>query len=236
MATTKTASPKPPSVTTSPDEKTRPAPKRKTAGPATKQPGAAKKKSAGRGIAEVPKRGAKAGKDVKAVAPEGSTKSGRSMGHKMAVRNSPIHGRGVYATANIRKGERVMEYRGTLISWKAADERPPSDPNDPHHTFLFSLSDGKRVIDASQGGNDARWINHSCAPNCETEESESGRVYIEALRDIGRGEELNYDYCLVIDEKLTKKLKQQYECRCGADKCRGTMLAVPKKKKKKKTR
>jgi len=153
---------------------------------------------------------------------------------KIEVRNSPIHGRGVYAARSIAKGERVMEYRGEIISWKEADERPPSDPNDPHHTFLFSLDDGKRVIDASQNGNDARWINHSCDPNCETEESESGRVYIEALRDIARGEELNYDYCLIIEEKLTKKLKRQYLCLCGAAQCRGTMLAVPKKKKQKK--
>ncbi len=153
---------------------------------------------------------------------------------KVVVRNSPIHGRGMYATADIAKGERIIEYRGTIISWKAADERPPSDPNDPNHTFLFSLSDGKRVIDASQDGNDARWINHSCEPNCETEESDSGRVYIEAIRDIAAGEELNYDYCLIVDEKITRKLRLQYECRCGAAKCRGTMLALPKKKKRKK--
>jgi SET domain-containing protein len=90
------------------------------------------------------------------------------------------------------------------------------------------------VIDANVGGNEARWINHSCDPNCETEESEDGRVFIEALRDIARGEELHYDYCLIVDEKLTKKLKKQYLCLCGAENCRGTMLATPKKKKKKK--
>ncbi len=149
------------------------------------------------------------------------------------MRNSPIHGRGVYAARAIAKGERVIEYRGRIISWKEADSLPSSDPDDPHHTFLFSLEDGKRVIDASRDGNDARWINHSCDPNCETEETESGRVFIEALRDIRRGEELNYDYCLIIDDKITKKLKRQYECRCGAADCRGTMLAAPKKKKKK---
>ena len=152
---------------------------------------------------------------------------------KFVVRNSPIHGRGVYAARALKKGERIVEYVGEMISWKEADRRPPSDPNDPNHTFLFSLDDGKRVIDASVGGNDARWINHSCDPNCETEETESGRVYIEALRDIRRGEELNYDYCLIIEDKITKKLRRQYECRCGAASCRGTMLAVPKKRKKK---
>jgi len=152
---------------------------------------------------------------------------------KFVVRNSPIHGRGVYAARPIRAGERIIEYTGELISWKEADRRPPSDPDDPHHTFLFSLDDGKRVIDANVGGNSARWINHSCDPNCETEETDSGRVYIEALRDIRPGEELHYDYCLIIDGKITKKLERQYRCLCGAPKCRGTMLAKKKKKKKK---
>lgn len=154
-------------------------------------------------------------------------------GPKLVVRNSSIHGRGVYAARPIRAGERIIEYKGELISWKEADRRPPSDPDDPHHTFLFSLDDGKHVIDANVGGNSARWINHSCDPNCETEETDSGRVYIEALRNIRPGEELNYDYCLVIDGKITKKLKRQYRCLCGAEKCRGTMLAKKKKKKKK---
>jgi len=186
---------------------------------------------------DAPRKGVATKAALRKVAPRKSAakKAARGAG-KIEVRNSPIHGRGVYAARAIAKGERVMEYRGEIISWKEADERPPSDPNDPHHTFLFSLDDGKRVIDASQSGNDARWINHSCDPNCETEESESGRVYIEALRDIARGEELNYDYCLIIEEKLTKKLQRQYLCLCGAAKCRGTMLAVPKKKKKKKNR
>ena len=153
-------------------------------------------------------------------------------GPKFVVRNSPIHGRGVYAARPIRAGERIIEYTGELISWKEADRRPPSDPDDPHHTFLFSLGDGKRVIDANVGGNSARWINHSCDPNCETEETDSGRVYIEALRDIRRGEELHYDYCLIIDGKITKKLKRKYRCLCGAPQCRGTMLAKKKKRKK----
>ncbi len=147
---------------------------------------------------------------------------------KIMVRDSGIHGRGVYAAREIHAGERIIEYRGEVISWKEADRRPPSDPDDPSHTFFFSLSDGKRVIDGSIGGNSSRWINHSCAPNCETTETESGRVYVEALRDIHAGEELVYDYCLIIDEKITKKLKKQYRCLCGAPDCRGTMLAKKK--------
>jgi len=152
-----------------------------------------------------------------------------SVRRKIVVMSSAIHGRGVYAARPIRKGERIIEYKGELVSWSEADRRPPSDPKDPNHTFLFALSDGKRVIDAAVGGNAARWINHSCAPNCETEETDDGRVYIEAIRAIGRGEELFYDYGLVLDERITPTLKRQYECRCGARRCRGTMLALRKR-------
>ena len=149
---------------------------------------------------------------------------------RILVKNSRVHGRGVYAARKLKKGERVVEYRGERISWKEADRRPSSDPDDPHHTFFFSLSDAKTVIDAAVGGNIARWINHSCAPNCESDETEDGRVFIEAVRDIRAGEELNYDYGLILEERLTPTLKKQYECRCGAKDCRGTMLA-PKKRK-----
>jgi SET domain-containing protein len=124
---------------------------------------------------------------------------------RIVIRNSKVHGRGVYAGRKFKAGERIIEYRGERITWKEADRRPPSDPADPNHTFFFSLSDGKTVIDAAAGGNAARWINHSCEPNCETEEDD-GHVYIEALRDIRAGEELNYDYGLVI-ERITPALR-----------------------------
>ncbi|MFN9030107.1 MAG: SET domain-containing protein [Betaproteobacteria bacterium] len=150
---------------------------------------------------------------------------------KIIVRNSKVHGRGVYAARDLKKGERIVEYKGERITWKEADRRPPSDPDDPHHTFFFSLSDGKTVIDAAVGGNAARYINHSCAPNCETEEDEQGqRVFVQTLRAIKAGEELNYDYGLLIDERLTPTLRKQYECRCGAKTCRGTMLALKRRK------
>lgn len=151
---------------------------------------------------------------------------------RIVIRNSKVHGRGVYAARAIKAGERIVEYRGERISWREADRRPPSDPDDPNHTFFFSLSDGKTVIDASVGGNVARYINHACDPNCESEESDDGRVYIEAVRDIKAGEELNYDYGLIVDERLTPKLKKEHECRCGSPKCRGTMLALKPRKKK----
>jgi len=140
-----------------------------------------------------------------------------------SVRNSAIHGRGVFATRTIRKGTVIIEYRGRRITWDAAIEQPDSDPSNPTHTFFFSLSDG-RVIDAGRRGNAARWINHSCAPNCATFEDDDGRVFIESRRTIHAGDELTYDYRLQIDERITRKLCAEYECRCGAKRCRGTLL------------
>ena len=107
-----------------------------------------------------------------------------------AVRNSGIHGRGVFATEKIRKGTLIVEYKGQRASWDDAMERPDSDPEDSAHTFLFQLDDG-RVIDARVRGNAARWINHSCDPNCRTFEDDDGRVFIEAKRKIRPGEELS---------------------------------------------
>jgi SET domain-containing protein len=142
---------------------------------------------------------------------------------RTAVRRSGVHGKGVFATEAITAGERLIEYKGERISWKEALRRHPHDPHDPNHTFYFAL-DGGDVIDGKVDGNSARWINHSCAPNCEAEEID-GRVFIHAKRDIAAGVELFYDYGLVIDGRQTNKLRKEYECRCGAKNCRGTMLA-----------
>ena len=146
-----------------------------------------------------------------------------------AVRNSPIHGRGVFATRTIRKGADIIEYRGRRISMEAADELPDSDPSNPYHTFLFELNDG-RVIDAGRGGNAARWINHSCRPNCEPYEDDDCRVYIAAKRTIEPGEELSYDYKLNVPGRRTPRLLANYACRCGAPRCRGTMVDIGKKR------
>ncbi len=140
------------------------------------------------------------------------------------VRASGVHGKGVFATAAIPKATTLIEYVGELLTWAKAQKRHPHDPNDPNHTFFFHIDD-KHVIDAAVGGNDARWINHACDPNCEADEVE-GRVFIKTLRKLKAGEELNYDYGLVIEGRLTKKLKAEYQCLCGAKKCRGTMLAA----------
>jgi hypothetical protein len=144
-------------------------------------------------------------------------------GRRIQVRRSGVHGKGMFALQPLAKGEVLIEYTGEVIDWPEALRRHPHDPTDPHHTFYFSI-DEDHVIDAKFGGNAARWINHSCAPNCEADE-EGGRVFIKALRAIVPGQELFYDYGLVIDERYTPKLKKQYECRCGARRCRGTMLA-----------
>jgi SET domain-containing protein len=148
------------------------------------------------------------------------------------VRDSPIHGRGVFARRAIRKGTRIIEYRGERITMKEAERRPDSDPDNPYHTFLFELHDG-RVIDAAVRGNAARWINHSCTPNCEPVEDDDGRVHIEAKRTIKAGEELGYDYQLSVAGYINKKMHAAYACRCGTVRCRGTMLEkrlAPKRK------
>ncbi len=142
---------------------------------------------------------------------------------RIQTRRSGVHGKGVFALVDLAPGETLIEYTGEIITWTEALERHPHDPSDPNHTFYFHI-DEDRVIDAKYGGNSARWINHSCKPNCEAD-IEDGRVFIRSLRAIAAGEELFYDYGLVIDEPLTPKLKAQYPCWCGAKKCRGTLLA-----------
>jgi SET domain-containing protein len=144
-------------------------------------------------------------------------------GRRFAVRGSDIHGRGVFALRKIRKGERLVEYTGERLSHAEADRRYEAEHEaDDPHTFLFTV-DHKTVIDATRGGNSSRWINHSCAPNCESE-VEEGRVYIDALRDISPGEELTYDYQLYLDEPHTAKAKRENPCHCGTRRCRKTLL------------
>jgi uncharacterized protein len=139
------------------------------------------------------------------------------------VRRSRIQGRGVFATRKISAGDRIIEYRGERIDEDEADRRYPWKDDELHHTFLFRLDDGS-VIDADRGGNAAKYINHSCDPNCEALEEE-GRIFIYALRDIRRGEELAYDYNFVLDEPHSAANKKLYPCYCGAQTCRGTILA-----------
>jgi SET domain-containing protein len=159
----------------------------------------------------------------KTVKPLPAAKQAKPTGRRIQVRNSGVHGRGVYALTHLNAGDVLIEYTGERISWDEAMDRHPHDPAQPNHTFYFHIEDG-RVIDALHGGNSSRWINHACDPNCEADE-ENGRVFIKALRDICPGEELFYDYGLTIDERYTAKLKKEFACYCGSPECRGTMLA-----------
>ena len=153
-----------------------------------------------------------------------------SSGRRTQVRDSGVHGKGVYAIRPLHQGDTVLEYRGEIITWQEALDRHPHDPSQPNHTFYFHLDDG-HVIDGKYQGNSAKWINHSCAPNLEAEQ-DGNRVFLKALRDIAPGEELFFDYGLVIDSRITPSLKKDYACWCGSPDCRGTMLAIRRRKKK----
>jgi SET domain-containing protein len=158
-------------------------------------------------------------------------KSVKALGPLYKVRNSRIHGRGVFAARRIRKGTRVIEYVGERISHAEADRRYEDKPADDNHTFLF-IVDGRTVIDAGVGGNEARFINHGCDPNCETV-IDKRRVFIHAIRTIAPGEELAYDYQIRREPGDPPEIEEVFACRCGADACRGTMIqpeAKPRRK------
>ena len=143
------------------------------------------------------------------------------------VRRSKIHGTGVFAARDIRKGARICEYLGDRISHAEADRRYEEKADDDNHTFLFTV-DEKIVIDGGVGGNDARYINHSCDPNCETV-IDDRRGFVEAIRAIPKGTELGYDYLIERDDSDPPDIDVIWACRCGAKTCRGTML-LPRKK------
>ncbi len=150
------------------------------------------------------------------------------------VRDSPIHGKGVFAIRPIPRGTTIVEYTGERISWDEADRREEEKDDGDTHTMLFTVSK-KVVIDATRRGSDARYVNHSCWGNCRTF-IDKDRVYIESRRNIQPEEELFYDYKLSMDgAKITKKLRKAYACRCGSSKCRGTLLFEPKQRAKKPT-
>jgi len=140
------------------------------------------------------------------------------------IRDSPIQGVGAFAIRAIRRGTRLIEYTGERITNDEADARYPDDESQArHHTFLFAIDDDV-VIDAAVGGNEARFINHSCDPNCDAV-IDDARIWIEAIRDIAPGEELAYDYAFVLEERHTPARKRRFPCHCGSAKCRGTILA-----------
>jgi hypothetical protein len=138
------------------------------------------------------------------------------------IRTSPIQGYGAFALKDIPRRTRLIEYKGEKISNAESDRRYPDDPDERHHTFLFTLN-SKWLIDAAYDGNDARFINHSCEPNCE---AVIGRehIWIETLRRIPAGAELSYDYQYEYLDNYTEKDLAFYPCTCGSPKCRGTIV------------
>jgi uncharacterized protein len=146
------------------------------------------------------------------------------------IRSSPIQGRGAFAIRKIRKGTRIIEYTGEMISTEESDRRYVESEKKRHHTFLF-IVDPKRVVDGGVNGNASRFINHSCDPNCETF-IEKRHIYIDALRTIQPGEELNYDYQYDRDGESDAQARKKYPCHCGAESCRGTIMVAAKKPRK----
>jgi len=138
------------------------------------------------------------------------------------VRDSALHGRGVFTAGRIARGTRIIEYLGERVSHAEADRRYSHRPPADNHTFLF-IVDARTVIDAGVDGNEARFVNHACEPNCESV-IENRRVFIEALRTIEAGEELTYDYQIRRAADDPPDIDAIFACRCGAPGCRGTML------------
>ena len=149
-----------------------------------------------------------------------------SEGPPIEVRESPLHGLGVFATARIARGTRIIEYLGERVTHAEADRRYECKEPADNHTFLF-IVDARTVIDAGVDGNEARFVNHSCAPNCESV-IERGRVFIDAIRNIEPGEELTYDYQIQREADDPPDIDQVFACRCGSERCRGTMLWPPR--------
>ena len=133
-----------------------------------------------------------------------------------------MQGLGVFATRPIPEGMRLIEYAGERLTPAEADARYPDVATERHHTFLFAIDDDI-VVDAAVDGNEARFIKHSCAPNCDAV-IDDGRIWIDALRDIEPGEELAYDYAYVLTERHSPAAKRRFPCHCGAARCRGTIL------------
>jgi uncharacterized protein len=139
----------------------------------------------------------------------------------LIIRSSAIHAAGCYTTSRIAKNTLVVEYTGPRITKELADERYQNSPT----TYLFGVGDGSTVID---GHGTAMFINHSCDPNCETDERD-GRVWVIALRDIAPGEELTYDYNLYDGDE------DEARCNCGSANCRQTMYSPQEIRRRKRT-
>jgi uncharacterized protein len=156
------------------------------------------------------------------------SRSREPRGPLIEVRPSALHGMGVFAARRIRKGTRIIEYIGERVSHAEADRRYEHKDAGDAHTFLF-IVDARTVIDAGVGGNEARFVNHGCQPNCESV-IENRRVYIEAVRAIAPGEELTYDYQIQREPDDPPDVDAVFACHCGSERCRGSMLWPPRRK------
>ena len=148
------------------------------------------------------------------------------------VRQSGIQGKGAFANAKIRKGQRIIEYVGERISNDEADARYDESSMRRHHTFLFTVT-SRTVVDGAINGNESIYINHSCDPNCEAT-IEDRRIFIEAVRTIHPGEELVYDYQYEPTGEDDEEMARFYKCLCGAVNCRGSIMKAkpaPRRKK-----
>ena len=134
-----------------------------------------------------------------------------------------MQGLGAFAIMPIAPGTRLIEYAGERLTPSEADARYPDVVGERHHTFLFAIDDDI-VIDAAVNGNEARFINHACDPNCDAV-IDGQRIWIDAIREIAIGEELAYDYAYVLDERHSPAAKRRFPCHCDASTCRGTILA-----------
>src|SRR6266702_2327556 len=139
-------------------------------------------------------------------------RSDKSSVSKLIVQPSPVPGNGVFANQDIGRTELISEYKGARVLWQNVVQRASSYGKTPGHTFLFDVGNGT-VIDGARGGNSVRWMNHSCEPNCKAYVSD-GRVFIYALKDIRRGEELTIDYGLVVEGTRTDEVRELYRCHC----------------------
>ena len=126
------------------------------------------------------------------------------------IKKSKIDKKGLYANQNIKKGTRIIEYKGKIVSVKETSKNPKFD--NEKAIYLFNLN--KRYdLDGDFKFNTARLINHSCEPNCEVT-GEGLKVWVYAIKDIKKGDELSYDYGFSFDEDF-----KNYPCRCGAKNC-----------------
>jgi hypothetical protein len=143
---------------------------------------------------------------------------------RLSTKTSTRHGMGVFALEPIKAHTAVVQYAGELITAAAAKKRypAPKGATKPEHTFVLQF-DEKRVVDANVGGNEGRYVNHSCDPNVDPI-AVGNEMWLFSVRDIAAGEELGYDYAIELDERHTPAAKARFPCSCGAENCRGTLL------------